>query len=418
MGYAVLHIDKARGNDSAMTAHIERTFNPSNVDASRTHLNRELVQFPPNVTSRTQAIEHRIATAGIYRKVADNQVRALRFILSGSHEDMLRIEKEGRLSEWCEASIDWLHKTFGAENVVSAVLHADEETPHIHATVVPIVLGERRKAKEEAKQGKRKYKTTKNKVRLCADDVLTPKKLEEYQTTYAGAMASFGLERGIYGSEAKHRTNMEYYKELVKSTELKKVEEKQLKTSIAQLEKQTGKLRVKGAFYSLFGNSELDKAEQRIELLEQEAEQARYLSEKEKNDIHKEVVVLQDRLKDRDKELAQQRKELKAYEEERNWIQRYLPSAFSLLNVRRVLVAMGFSDERIAQMTKTGETVLSKAKVYSSLYRRFFEEEDSKLCIRKDAKQRYTLHINDLPLSDWCEQKWQQLIQRSRGKRL
>ena len=81
MGYAVLHIDKARGNDSAMSAHIERIFVPNNVDASRTHLNRDLVQFPANVTNRTEAIAHRIATAGIYRKVADNQVKALRFML-------------------------------------------------------------------------------------------------------------------------------------------------------------------------------------------------------------------------------------------------------------------------------------------------------------------------------------------------
>lgn len=59
MGYAVLHIDKARGNDSAMTAHIARTFMPSNVDSSRTYLNQELVQFPANVTNRTETIEHR-----------------------------------------------------------------------------------------------------------------------------------------------------------------------------------------------------------------------------------------------------------------------------------------------------------------------------------------------------------------------
>ena len=72
MGYAVLHIDKARGNDSAMSAHIERTFVPNNVDASRTHLNRDLVQFPANVTNRTEAIAYRIATAGIYRKVAED----------------------------------------------------------------------------------------------------------------------------------------------------------------------------------------------------------------------------------------------------------------------------------------------------------------------------------------------------------
>lgn len=108
MGYAVLHIDKARGNDSAMSAHIERTFVPNNVDASRTHLNRDLVQFPANVTNRTEAIAHRIATAGIYRKVADNQVKALRFILSGSHEDMLQLESDGRLEEWCNSTMQWL----------------------------------------------------------------------------------------------------------------------------------------------------------------------------------------------------------------------------------------------------------------------------------------------------------------------
>ena len=43
MGYAVLHIDKARSNDSGNTAHIARTYTPSNVDPSRTRLNRELV---------------------------------------------------------------------------------------------------------------------------------------------------------------------------------------------------------------------------------------------------------------------------------------------------------------------------------------------------------------------------------------
>ena len=89
--------------------------------------------------------------------------------------------------------------------MVAATLHADEDTPHIHAIVVPIVTGERRKAKEEAKNGKRKYKTKKNKVRLCADDVLTPKKLEDYQTSYAKRMQRFGLERGVHSSEAKHR---------------------------------------------------------------------------------------------------------------------------------------------------------------------------------------------------------------------
>ena len=418
MGYAVLHIDKARGNDSAMSAHIERTFVPNNVDASRTHLNRDLVQFPANVTNRTEAIAHRIATAGIYRKVADNQVKALRFILSGSHEDMLQLESDGRLEEWCHSTMQWLYTTFGKANVVAATLHADEETPHIHATVVPIVTGERRKAKQEAENGKRKYKTKKNKIRLCADDLLTPKKLEEYQTSYAEQMRPFGLSRGVQGSEAKHRTNMEYYKELLKETKQKQLEEEELIQKVRELEKQAGKLRVKGTLYSLFGNSELDKAEQRIEELEQEVERQRYLSEKEKNEIRKEVVLLQDTVRGRDRTIAELKETMQVYEEERNWIKRFFNGFYQLLNIRLMLRKMNFSDDRIAEMYRTEAPQRGTAKAYSGLYKREFTEEDSEIRIIKDEKKRPLLTINGLPITDWCEQKWKQFINRNRSQRL
>lgn len=403
MGYAVLHIDKARGNDSAMSAHIERTFVPNNVDASRTHLNRDLVQFPANVTNRTEAIAHRIATAGIYRKVADNQVKALRFILSGSHEDMLQLESDGRLEEWCNSTMQWLYTTFGKANVVAATLHADEETPHIHATVVPIVTGERRKAKQEAENGKRKYKTKKNKIRLCADDLLTPKKLEEYQTSYAEQMRPFGLSRGVQGSEAKHRTNMEYYKELLKETKQKQLEEEELIQKVRELEKQAGKLRVKGTLYSLFGNSELDKAEQRIEELEQEVERQQHLSEKEKAEIRKEVVLLQDTVRGRDRTIAELKETMQVYEEERNWIKRFFNGFYQLLNIRLMLRKMNFSDDRIAEMYRTEAPQRGTAKAYSGLYKREFTEEDSEIRIIKDEKKRPLLTINGLPITDWCE---------------
>ena len=71
-----MHLEKAKGADSKMSAHIERTSHPKNADETRTHLNRELVQFPEGVKNRTEAIAHRIGSAGIKRKIADNQVRA------------------------------------------------------------------------------------------------------------------------------------------------------------------------------------------------------------------------------------------------------------------------------------------------------------------------------------------------------
>ena len=218
MGYVVLHIEKAAGTDAAMSGHVERKISPANVITTLTYLNQELIEFPKGVTNRTEAIRHRLDNAGLQRKIGKNQVRALRVVMSGSPEDMKRIRQAGQLDTWAKDSCGWLQKTFGKENVVSAVLHLDEKTPHIHATVVPIVRGERRKAKSEraknAASGKRTYRTKKDRPRLCADDVMARDKLKAYQTSYAEAMAKYGLQRGIDGSEAKHISTQQYYREV------------------------------------------------------------------------------------------------------------------------------------------------------------------------------------------------------------
>ena len=211
-----MHLEKAKGADGAMSTHIERTVHPKNADRKRTHLNRELVQFPEGVKNRTQAIAHRIETAGIKRKVGTNQVKAIRVLLTGSNKDMKQMEADGRLDDWCNDNLKWLRETYGERNIVSAVLHMDEKTPHIHATIVPIVTGERRKARKEEQNGKKKYrKKNTQDVRLCADDVMARHRLKHYQDTYAQAMSKYGLQRGIDGSLAKHISTMQYYKELV-----------------------------------------------------------------------------------------------------------------------------------------------------------------------------------------------------------
>ena len=172
MGYAVLHLEKAKGADTGMSAHIERTIHPKNADESRTHLNKELIEFPDGIHSRSEAISHRINTVGITRKIGKNQVKAIRILLTGTHEDMKRIENCGQLDNWCQDNLQWLEETYGKENVVSAVLHMDEHTPHIHATIVPIVTCERRKAKKEEENGKRKYRKKKvGTPRLCAEKI-------------------------------------------------------------------------------------------------------------------------------------------------------------------------------------------------------------------------------------------------------
>ena len=49
--FAVLHLEKGAGNDAPISSHIERTVSPANADKDRTHLNRELIEFPDGVSN-------------------------------------------------------------------------------------------------------------------------------------------------------------------------------------------------------------------------------------------------------------------------------------------------------------------------------------------------------------------------------
>ena len=108
MGFVVLHMEKAHGSDSGTTAHIERFIIPKNADPTRTHLNRKLVAYPDGIKDRSAAIRRRLEEAGLTRKIGNNQVRAIRINVSGTHEDMERIEREGRLDEWCADNMNTL----------------------------------------------------------------------------------------------------------------------------------------------------------------------------------------------------------------------------------------------------------------------------------------------------------------------
>ena len=243
MGHFSLDFKKAKGSSDARESdHIERKVIPDNADPTRTHLNRELVKMPSGVYGRDEAIAHRIKMAGIKRKITNDQVRVIRTVLSGTHEDMMKIQQDGRIGEWCDDSMQWLHKTFGKENTVSAVLHMDETTPHIHATIVPIVMGERRKAKQKKQaEGKRTYRKKTDAARLCADDVLNRDRLVAYHDDYAKVMERYGLQRGVRGSEARHTTTAQYYRDLKRQTGELETDVQQLQSEKKAAEKKAEK---------------------------------------------------------------------------------------------------------------------------------------------------------------------------------
>ena len=291
MSYTVLHLENAKGNDSGMSAHIERTIHPKNADASRSYLNKEMIAYPDGIKNRTSAIQHRLDNAKLKRKIGTNQVRAIRIMLSGTHETMKTIEKNRQLDHWCDDNLKWLKETFGEENSVSAVLHMDEKTPHIHATVIPIVSGERRKAKKENTDSYKKKNQNSN--RLCADDVMARNKLKHYQNTYATVMAKYGLRRGIEGSEAKHISTAEYYRNLhLQNQQLE--QEKNIKQSeLKSIEKNISSKRIVENFANAITGSKTKKVEQENEQIKKEMVCFKNQKEREQGKLQESVLKLE-----------------------------------------------------------------------------------------------------------------------------
>lgn len=84
-----------------------------------------------------QAIERRMGELNTKRKIRDNQVRAMGFIVSSN--DALD-EKDAR--EFLDRSVQWFGARYGYANLLAAQIHLDEGTPHAHIWIAPVIRGE------------------------------------------------------------------------------------------------------------------------------------------------------------------------------------------------------------------------------------------------------------------------------------
>ena len=278
---------------------------------------------------------------------------------------MVKVQDEGRLPEWCDDNLQWLHRTFGRENTVSAVLHMDEHTPHIHATVVPIVTGERRKAKRKQTEGRRTYRKKANVVRLCADDLLTRERLVAYHDSYATAMAKYGLQRGVRGSEARHTTTAQYYRDLKRQTGELEANVRQLQTEQRQQE------------------------EHSRQLMELQAKHRREMADKE-TAHHEEVSFL--------KSIIQKAK-------------KWFPLFQELVYMERFCLKVGFNERQTATLI-SGKPLFYEGELYSEEHRRKFKTEEAGFQVVKDPKDqsKLALAINGQLIGEWFKEQFNRLF--------
>ena len=409
----ILHMEKAHGSDSGTTAHIERFIIPKNADPTRTHLNRNLVSYPDGIKDRSAAIQKRLEEAGLTRKIGSNQVRAIRINVSGTHEDMERIEKEGRLDEWCADNMKYFADLFGKENIVAAHLHRDEETPHIHITLVPIVKGERKRRKREEQAKKRYRKKPADTVRLCADDIMTRLKLKSYQDSYAVAMAKYGLQRGIDGSQARHKSTQQYYRDIQKLADSLKsevVDLQEQKTAAeqelrrAKKEVQTEKLKgaattvatnIAKSVGSLFGSNKVKSLE------------------RENTALQNHIIKLEGEARQREEQQTKQMQEMKSAYEQQNrklsefvdFVKRYFPYVEKLMpTIKFLRETLNFGDTVIRKLC-TFKDVSIKGELFSREFNQHFRADKTICSLKEDKDGNFNLNIDGVSHISWFRRK-------------
>ena len=205
MAYAILRFAKRKGGAArSIDAHHERTkeeyaSNPD-IDKSRIAQNYHLVT--PR-WSYEQEIKHRIQMAGC--RVRRDSVKFVDTLVTVSPE--FAEAHEAEMLEYFTRAFDFLKERVGKENIISAVVHMDEKTPHLHLCFVPLT-----------KDG-----------RLSAKEILGNKKnMIRWQDDFYACMAERWpeLERGTPAVETKrkHLTPQWYKKVTAMDAKLEKLE--------------------------------------------------------------------------------------------------------------------------------------------------------------------------------------------------
>lgn len=185
-GFAIMRIQKLKtfAQITGAGKHVQRLQNTPNANPELMQNNRQLLGSGDLKADVESYIE-----ANVEGKIRKNAVLCIEQLLTASPEYFQNDPDNKKLRQWVDAQMQYIRDQWG-DNCVSAVLHLDESTPHIHAHIVPVV---NKKLNQKALIGGSKFR------------------LVEMQNDYAKTMEPLGLKRGIPKTKANHEDIKRFY---------------------------------------------------------------------------------------------------------------------------------------------------------------------------------------------------------------
>ena len=194
MSYIVLHMDKfkkeaVRGIQSHNKRERASHSNPD-IDYERSGHNYDLHE--PAAENYAEAIQSRIDDLLLVKAVRKDAVHMCGLIVSSDSAFFEKLSPEDT-RRFFEESKSFLSEFVGAENVISAMVHMDEKTPHMHFLHVPVTP-----------EG-----------RLSAKTIYSRESLKKLQTELPAHLQrrAFDLQRGVEqesGAAKKHLDTREF----------------------------------------------------------------------------------------------------------------------------------------------------------------------------------------------------------------
>ena len=154
------------------------------IDFTRTRNNYNIIK---RQRSYTQFINDKIEALDLPTKVRKDAVLMCSFVVGSDREFFSRLSPSEQQQFFVDCT-RFFAERYDEENIISAVVHMDETTPHLHLNLIPIAGG-----------------------RLYAKKLFDRKALTALQTDlHREVGAKWNLQRGKEGSQAKHLDTAEF----------------------------------------------------------------------------------------------------------------------------------------------------------------------------------------------------------------
>lgn len=203
------HVAKfAAGAVGNMCGHYGRTEGDGvrrsneSIDPARTHLNYNLA--PEHDGGQVAFMQKRLSEVKLQKR-ADVKILC-DWVVTLPVEDekfkRLKPEKQEKITkDFFQASYNFLESRYGHENVVSAYVHMDEKTPHLHFAFIPVT--------EDRKKGG---------FKVSAKEVLSRSDLKSFHTDLQKALRDRGIPLDVLNGATKdgNKTVAEMKKEVIR----------------------------------------------------------------------------------------------------------------------------------------------------------------------------------------------------------